>query len=65
MTLPLLIKSSAAAARLGISRATLHRWVKAGRIAFVQIEKNSIYFLEEDIELFIQKLKCQMKPATI
>jgi len=61
----LLIKAADAARRLGVSRATLHRWVKAGRIACIKIERNSIYFTEEDLIQFIANSRSRLCPATI
>lgn len=59
----LLIKSAEAAKRLGVSRATLHRWVKAGKIACIQIERNAIYFTEDDLMQFIAASKTKYSPS--
>ncbi|MBT3234228.1 MAG: helix-turn-helix domain-containing protein [Calditrichaeota bacterium] len=52
MTATILIKAIDAARRLGINRSTLHRWVKAGKIECVQIERNSVYFTQEQLDDF-------------
>jgi excisionase family DNA binding protein len=61
----LLLKSSEAATRLGVSTSTLHRWVKAGRIECVQIERNSVYFTPEALEAFIQKHRKQYQSRNV
>ena len=55
MTVPLLLKASQVAIQLGVSKSTLHRWVKAGKIECVRVERNSVYFTREAIETFIDK----------
>lgn len=59
---PLLLKSTEAAMRLGISPSTLHRWVKAGKIDCIYIERNAIYFTPEALESFVRKNRRQYQP---
>ena len=61
----LLLKSYAAANRLGISKSTLHRWVKAGKIECVQIERNAVYFTPAALEAFVQKHRKQYNPRNL
>jgi excisionase family DNA binding protein len=61
----LLLKSSDAAKQLGVSTSTLHRWVKAGRIECIQIERNSVYFTPEALDAFIQKHSKLYKPRNV
>jgi len=61
----LLLKSSDAAKQLGVSTSTLHRWVKAGRIECIQIERNSVYFTPEALEAFIQKYRKLYQPRNL
>jgi excisionase family DNA binding protein len=61
----LLLKSSDAAHRLGISTSTLHRWVKAGRIECIQVERNAVYFTPESLETFVQKHRKQYQPHNL
>ena len=61
---PLLLKSSDAATRLGVSVTTLHRWVKAGRIECIRIEKNSVFFTPDALEEFIRRHRKHYRPRT-
>jgi len=61
----LLLKSSDAANRLGVSTSTLHRWVRSGRIECVQVERNSIYFTPAALESFVQKHRKQYHPRNL
>jgi excisionase family DNA binding protein len=61
----LLLKSSDAAKQLGVSTSTLHRWVKAGRIECIRIERNSVYFTPEALEAFIQKHRKQYQSRNV
>ncbi|RPH94707.1 helix-turn-helix domain-containing protein [candidate division KSB1 bacterium] len=61
----LLLKSSDAAHRLGISKSTLHRWVKAGKIECIQIEHNSVYFTSEALAAFVEKHRKQYIPRNV
>ena len=61
----LLLKSYAAANRLGISKSTLHRWVKAGRIECVQIERNAVYFTPEALAAFVQRHRKEYRPRNL
>jgi len=61
----LLLKSTDAALRLGISKSTLHRWVKAGRIECVQIERNAVYFTPEALAAFVQRHRKEYRPRNL
>jgi excisionase family DNA binding protein len=61
----LLLKSSEAANRLGISTSTLHRWVKAGRIECVRIERNSVYFTHQALEDFVRRHRKEYRPHNV
>jgi excisionase family DNA binding protein len=61
----MLLKSSDAAAQLGISKSTLHRWVKAGRIECIQIERNAIYFTQEALAAFVEKHRKLYQPRNV
>ncbi len=61
----ILIRTTDAATQLGISKATLHRWVKAGKIECVYVERNSIYFTQEQIDDFIARQSKRYQPAYI
>jgi len=65
MSESLLLKSSEAATQLGVSKSTLHRWVKAGKIECVRIEENSVYFTREAIKEFIQRYRKRYEPASV
>ncbi|MBK8127351.1 MAG: helix-turn-helix domain-containing protein [bacterium] len=43
----LLLTSSEAAAKLGISKTTIHRLVKAGKLECIKLAKNSVYFTQQ------------------
>ncbi|MBZ0266036.1 helix-turn-helix domain-containing protein [bacterium] len=62
MEKPLLRTSKETAEMLGISRSTLHRWVKAGKIPCIRIEQNSVYFTTDDIDKFIEESRTRFKP---
>jgi excisionase family DNA binding protein len=59
---PLLLKSSEASSRLGVSKATLHRWVRAGKIECIHIERNAIYFTQEALNAFIERHRKVYRP---
>lgn len=61
----LLLKSTEAANRLGISTSTLHRWVKAGRIECVRIERNAVYFTPEALAAFVQRHRKEYRPRNL
>jgi excisionase family DNA binding protein len=61
----LLLRSSEAASRLGISKSTLHRWVKAGRIECIQVERNAIYFTPEALAAFVEKHRKLYRPRNL
>jgi excisionase family DNA binding protein len=65
MSISILIKSAKAAQRLGVSRATLHRWVKAGKIECIQVETNSIYFTQEALDAFVQGNRKMYQPRNM
>jgi excisionase family DNA binding protein len=56
----LLLRSSEAASRLGISKSTLHRWVKAGKI-----ERNSVYFTRQALEDFMRRHRKEYRPRNL
>jgi excisionase family DNA binding protein len=58
----LLLKSTEAADRLGISRTTLHRLVKAGKLECVRFAVNSIYFTDQQLNEFIERHRKQYQP---
>ena len=62
MSSKLLMKSTEVAHKLGISKATLHRWVKAGKIECVRIETNSVYFTQDALDEFIQVNRKMYRP---
>lgn len=62
---PILLKSSEAAARLGISTTTLFRYVKAGRIECICVEKNSVYFTVDALEEFVQRHRKRYCPRSV
>jgi excisionase family DNA binding protein len=49
-----LITLSEVADRLGISRVTLWRWIKDGKLASVKLSKRTVYVREEELERFIR-----------
>jgi excisionase family DNA binding protein len=61
----MLLKSSEAAAQLGISKSTLHRWVKAGKIECIQIERNAIYFTPDALAAFVEKHRKHYQPRDL
>jgi excisionase family DNA binding protein len=61
---PLLMKSSEAAARLGVSLTTLHRWVRSGKIECIRIEKNSVFFTQDALEEFVHKHRKKYRPQS-
>ena len=65
MSSKMLIKSTDAAAKLGVSKSTLHRWVKAGKIECVQVESNSIYFTHDALDTFIQEYRKKYNPSIL
>ena len=60
-----LLKSSEAAERLGISKTTIHRLVKAGKMECVQLAKNSVYFTDQQLDEFIERHKKRLAPRQI
>mgnify|MGYP001156503060 CR=1 FL=1 len=62
---PMLMKSTEAAGILGVSKATLHRWTKAGKIECVQVEVNSIYFTQDALDDFIQRNRKNFSPRNV
>jgi excisionase family DNA binding protein len=58
----LLMKSTEAATRLGISKSTLRRWVTAGKIECVQIERSAVYVAPDALRDFVQKHRMQYQP---
>lgn len=57
-----LIKSSDAAAKLGISKTTIHRLVKAGKLECVQLAANSIYFTQQQLDEFVDRHRKRYSP---
>jgi excisionase family DNA binding protein len=60
-----LLKSSEAATRLGISKSTLHRWVKAGKIECIQVERNAVYFTEAALAAFVERHRKLYAPRKV
>ncbi len=60
-----LLRSSEAAERLGISKTTIHRLVKAGKMECVQLAKNSVYFTDQQLDEFIERHKKRLTPRQI
>ncbi|MBU0691492.1 helix-turn-helix domain-containing protein [bacterium] len=61
----MLLKSSEAAERLNISKTTLHRYVKAGRLSCVRFAANSVYFTEQQLSEFIEQYRKRYQPRRI
>jgi len=57
-----LLKSTEAADHLGISKTTLHRMVKSGKLECVRFATNSIYFTEQQLNEFIERHRKQYQP---
>jgi len=53
--IPEVIDANSLCKRLGISKSTLARWVKAGRIAALPIIKNNRRFLASDVAQLLKK----------
>lgn len=62
---PFLLKSTEVASHLRISKSMLHRWVRAGKIECIRIERNAIYFTPEALEAFIRKHRKQYPPRNM
>ncbi len=58
-----LLKSSEAAAKLGISKTTIHRLVKAGKLECVRLAANSVYFTEQQLDEFIDRHRKRYSPV--
>ena len=58
----ILVRSSEAAAMLGISKTTIHRLVKAGKLECVQLAVNSIYFTQQQLDEFVDRHRKQYAP---
>ncbi len=58
----ILIRASEAAATLGISKTTIHRLVKAGKLECVQLAANSIYFTQQQLDEFVDRHRKQYTP---
>ena len=65
MNQSILFKSSEAAERLGISKTTIHRMVKAGKLECVQLAANSVYFTQQQLDEFIERHKKRLTPRQI
>ncbi len=63
--LGLLFRSSDAAKYLGISRATLHRLTKAGKIECIRFAENSVYFTQQQLNEFIERHRTRYNPKSI
>lgn len=61
----LLLKSSEAATRLGVSKSTLHRWVRAGKLECIQIERNAVYFTQEALAAFVERHRKLYQPRNV
>ncbi|MCB9368885.1 MAG: helix-turn-helix domain-containing protein [Calditrichaeota bacterium] len=59
---PVLLKSPEAAAILGISTTTLHRYVKAGKIECVRFAGNSVYFTQQQLDEFVDRHRKRYSP---
>jgi len=42
------------AERLGVSRVTLWRWIKNGKLAVVRLSQRTIYVRREELERFLK-----------
>lgn len=63
--LGLLFRSSDAAKYLGISRTTLHRLTKAGKIECIRFAANSIYFTQQQLDEFVDRNRKRYNPKGI
>ena len=60
-----MMKAVEAANILGVDKSTIHRWVKAGKIECIRIERNSVYFTQDQIDEFIDRHRKRYEPALI